>query len=163
MAGTKTRGGLSIQHEIKQSKPFATKSQEAYVALLRTADDSKRHVGDVLEPAGVTLQQYNVLRILRGAGDEGLPTLTVAERMIERTPGITRLLDRMERKGLVTRERSDEDKRQVLCRITADGTALIRKLDKPMDSMDQRIFGSLSTSEHRALLRALAKIRASVT
>ena len=97
MKGDEVLEASSIVDEIKQSKPFPSKSQEAYVALLRTADDSKRFVTQVLEPSGVTLQQYNVLRILRGAGEGGLPTLTVAERMVERTPGVTRLIDRMEK------------------------------------------------------------------
>ena len=81
MKGDEVLEASSIVDEIKQSKPFPSKRQEAYVALLRTADDSKRFVTQVLEPSGVTLQQYNVLRILRGAGEGGLPTLTVGSRM----------------------------------------------------------------------------------
>lgn len=160
MAGTETRGGLSIQHEIKQSKPFATKSQEAYVALLRTADDSKRHVGEVLEPAGVTLQQYNVLRILRGAGSEGLPTLTVAERMIERTPGVTRLIDRMEKKGWVTRRRCSEDRRRVWCNITQDGLDLLNGLDRPIEGIDEVFQAVLSKDEIERLVEYLDRVRA---
>jgi hypothetical protein len=79
----------TILEDLKQKKPFRSRSQEAYLALLRTADDSKRHVSHVLDSAGIRLQQYNVLRILRGAGSRGLPTLSVAERMIERTPART--------------------------------------------------------------------------
>ncbi|MEE2900638.1 MAG: hypothetical protein VX815_19435 [Gemmatimonadota bacterium] len=82
----------SIAEDIKQRKPFRTRSQEAYLGLVRAGDDLKRRTSAILEAAGVTLQQYNVLRILRGAGDDGLPTLTIAERMIERTPGGTLLL-----------------------------------------------------------------------
>ena len=84
----------SIAEDIKQRKPFRTRIQEAYLGLVRAGDDLKRRTSAILEAAGVTLQQYNVLRILRGAGDDGLPTLTIAERMIERTPGVTRLTPR---------------------------------------------------------------------
>ncbi len=83
----------------------------------------------IVEPHGITLQQFNVLRILRGAGDEGLPTLEVADRMIEQTPGVTRLLDRMEAKELVRRQRCPKDRRQHLCWITAKGLALLEKID----------------------------------
>lgn len=162
MASTKKSGGTSIQHEIRQSKPFASKSQEAYVALLRTADDSKRYVGEVLEPAGVTLQQYNVLRILRGAGEEGLPTLTVAERMIERTPGVTRLIDRMERKGWVTRRRCTEDRRRVWCNITPEGLALLESLDRPIDGIDDVFAAVLEPDEIEQLVGYLDRVRAAM-
>src|SRR5258706_12493191 len=91
----------TIIEELKQTKPFPSKRQEAAVALLRTADVIRRLFGAVVEPKGITVQQYNVLRILRGAGEPGLPTLDIAERMIETTPGITRLIDRLETKKLV--------------------------------------------------------------
>jgi len=159
MAVAQANRSLSIQHEIKQSKPFATKSQEAYVALLRTADDSKRHVGDVLEPSGMTLQQYNVLRILRGSGEEGLPTLTVAERMIERTPGVTRLIDRMEKKGWVTRRRCTEDRRRVWCNITPDGLTLINSLDRPIEGIDDVFASALEPHEVEQLVSYLDRLR----
>ena len=97
------RATSRIQAEIKQKKPFRSRQQEAGLALLRTADVVRRRIARVIEPHGVTLQQYNVLRILGGAGKEGMPTLEIAGRMIERTPGITRLLDRLEAKRLVRR------------------------------------------------------------
>lgn len=152
----------TIREEIKQSKPFRTKSQEAYVALVRTADDSKRLAGAILESSGVTLQQYNVLRILRGAGDAGLPTLAVAERMLERTPGVTRLIDRMERKGWVTRERCTEDRRRVWCRISEPGLSLLESLDRPIDDLDKAIGRALDDSELETLLGLLDRIRAEV-
>jgi DNA-binding MarR family transcriptional regulator len=160
MAVARASRSLSIQHEIKQSRPFHSKSQEAYVALLRTADDSKRHVGDVLEPSGVTLQQYNVLRILRGSGDAGLPTLTVAERMIERTPGVTRLIDRMEKKGWVTRRRCTEDRRRVWCNITPEGLALINTLDQPIERVDDVFAAALEPDEIEQLVSFLDRLRA---
>jgi DNA-binding MarR family transcriptional regulator len=113
-----------------------------------------------IEPAGVTLQQYNVLRILRGAGPEGLPTLEIAERMIEQAPGITRLLDRLEAKDLVHRERCPDDRRQVTCRINEDGLALLARLDKVVNSADELLLPRLTPAEQRQLVRLLDRIRA---
>ena len=152
----------SIQREIRQRRPFPSRAQEALVSLLRTADAARRALGGTLEPHGVTLQQYNVLRILRGAGEEGLPTLEIAARMIEQTPGITRLLDRLEAKGLVTRERCAQDRRQVLCMITPAGLRLLERLDAPVDAADRAIFARLGAGELTTLLSLLAEVRASL-
>jgi DNA-binding MarR family transcriptional regulator len=150
---------LSIQEALKQSKPFHSLGQEAYLALLRTADDMRRRVSLVLEPAGVTLQQYNVLRILRGAGKDGLPTLAIGGRMIERTPGVTRLIDRMEEKGWVIRERCTEDRRRVWCRITEKGLKLIEPLDAPVNAVDDLLEEVLDQHELTALIGQLDRIR----
>ncbi len=150
---------LSIREEIQQSKPFHSRSQEAYLALLRTADDMRRRVSNVLEPAGITLQQYNVLRILRGAGPEGLPTLAIGERMVERTPGVTRLIDRMEEKGWVKRERCTEDRRRVWCRITDDGLRLLTPLDPNVNAVDDSLEQVLEQDQLAALIRYLDSIR----
>ena len=136
----------SILEDLRQSKPFRSRSQEAYLALLRTADDSKRHVSHVLEAVGVTLQQYNVLRILRGAGEGGLPTLSVAERMIERTPG-------------VTRERCTQDRRRVWCKITDAGLALLTSLDRPIDTVDDAMTQALEEEEILELSGYLDRLR----
>jgi len=160
MAEEKSATPPSILEEIQQSKPFRSRSQEAYLALLRTADDSKRYISDVLEPAGVTVQQYNVLRILRGAGKEGLPTLTLGDRMLERTPGVTRLIDRMERKGWVERSRCTEDRRRVWCKITKPGLALLEKLDAPVNAVDEVFLEVLSEEELGELIGYLDRIRA---
>ncbi|MSR21805.1 MAG: MarR family transcriptional regulator [Gemmatimonadetes bacterium] len=150
---------ISIHEEIQQSKPFRTRSQEAFLALLRTADDMRRRVSQVLEPAGVTLQQYNVLRILRGAGPNGLATLAIAERMVERTPGVTRLIDRMEEKGWVTRERCTEDRRRVWCRITEQGLRLLAPLDPQVNAVDDSLEQVLEQDELAALIRYLDLLR----
>jgi DNA-binding MarR family transcriptional regulator len=149
----------TIQEALKQSKPFHSRGQEAYLALLRTADDMRRRVSLVLEPADVTLQQYNVLRILRGAGAEGLPTLAIGERMIERTPGVTRLIDRMEERGWVVRERCTEDRRRVWCRITEKGLRLIEPLDDPVNAVDDLLEEVLDQDELTALIGQLDRIR----
>jgi MarR family transcriptional regulator, organic hydroperoxide resistance regulator len=123
---------VTVIHEIKQRKPFPSAGQEAAVTLMRTADVVRRMVGSAIERHGITVQQYNVLRILRGAGWEGLPTLEIAQRMIEQTPGITRLIDRLQSKKLVERERGSNDRRCVYCRITPAGMALLSGLDDPV-------------------------------
>lgn len=151
----------SVRREIKQTRPFASAAQEAVVALFRTADLLHRELAHVLGPEGITPQQYNVLRILRGAGRDGLPTLEIATRMIEQTPGITRLLDRLERKGLVARERCPEDRRQVTCRITAAGTSLLARLDETIDATDRRLV-PLGPRGTRQFIKQLDQIRASL-
>ena len=152
----------SVQREIKQRKPFRSASQEAFIALLRTADLLRRRVSTDIEAEGITLQQYNVLRILRGAGPEGLPTLEIPERMIEQAPGITRLIDRLERKRLVSRERCPEDRRQVTCRISESGLDLLGKLDVSLDHAGDALFAALSTAEQRQLIKLLDRVRADV-
>ena len=149
----------SIDKEIKQSKPFASKSQEAAVALLRTADLIRRNVAAVLEPYDITGQQYNVLRILRGAGEKGLPTLEIVERLIEETPGITRLIDRLEQKQLVARERCLTDRRQVFCRITKEGLKLLTKLDAPLNASEEESLGHLKKRELDLLVDLLDRAR----
>ena len=150
-----------IQQEIKQTRPFRTRAQEAAIALMRTADLVRRAVATIVEPHGITPQQYNVLRILRGAGEKGLPTLEIAERMIEQTPGITRLIDRLETKRLVSRERCATDRRQVFCRITREGLALIAGLDVPITDPDNLALASLNTRELGQLVNLLDKARSS--
>jgi DNA-binding MarR family transcriptional regulator len=148
-----------LQREIRQGKPFRSRSQQVVVALLRTADLVRRGLGQVLEPYGITPQQYNVLRILRGAGEQGLPTLEIGERMIEQAPGVTRLLDRLETKALVRRERCPQDRRQVLCWLTAAGLALVERLDKPIDAADAEAVAMLGPEEQDKLLGLLDTVR----
>lgn len=149
----------AIRDEIKQTRPFPTRSAEAVVALMRTADMVRRSVASVVEPAGITPQQYNVLRILRGAGEKGLPTLEIAERMIEETPGITRLIDRLESKDLVSRERCLSDRRQVFCRITPQGLDLLEQLDGPLRKADEAALQSLGNHDLEQLIALLEKAR----
>jgi DNA-binding MarR family transcriptional regulator len=108
----------------------------------------------------VTLQQYNVLRILRGAGTDGLPTLDIATRMIERSPGITRLLDRLEARRLVRRVRCPEDRRQVLCYATAQALRLLADLDAPMAKGAGRFLAPLDRTRSLELIGLLDAIRA---
>ena len=133
----------------KLAKP--SQAQLAYVALLSTADKLKALFEALCAPFDITGQQYNVLRILRGAEPEGLPTLTIAHRMIESTPGITRMIDRLESKGLVEREIRSHDRRCVFCRITPKGLNLLKALDDPCEESMQGLSG-LSAAELNAPL-----------
>ena len=145
----------------KPKDNFHSREQQATVGLLRTADAIKRSLAQVIEPHGVTPQQYNVLRILRGAGADGLPTLTIGERMIEQTPGVTRLVDRLERKGLVARTPCPKDRRRVFCRITPKGLELLKELDGPVDRWEMEAISDLPPSELDSLIRMLDRVRAS--
>ena len=148
-----------LQRELKQNRPFSAATQEAALALLRTADLVKRSFAAVVESLDITVQQYNVLRILRDAGERGLPTLEIAERMIEQTPGITRLVDRLERKKLVLRERSATDRRQVYCRITREGLALLVQLDAPIEDAEKEALRDLSDPQLARLMSLLERAR----
>jgi DNA-binding MarR family transcriptional regulator len=148
-----------ILDELKQNKPFASLSQTAVVGLLRTADILRRGYYDVVEKGGISAQQYNVLRILRGAGSEGLPTLEIANRLLEKSPGITRFIDQLETLGFIQRKRSTNDRRQVFCVITKSGLDLIGKMDHPVDSWDHGSLSMLSQKELKALITMLDRIR----
>jgi DNA-binding MarR family transcriptional regulator len=150
----------SIQSEIRQTQPFRSRADEAAIALLRTADVVRRRIGETMAPFGITMQQYNVLRILRGAGSKPLPTLEIAERMIEEAPGITRLLDRIEAKGWVQRTRCKEDRRQVLCSITPQGLDLLASMDEAITRADHDAIGDLEQAELKELIGLLGRVRA---
>ena len=152
--------GSPLQREIRQRKPFRSSAHEALVGLLRTTDRVRRTLAGVVEPRGLTLQQYNVLRILRGERPAGLPTLEIAARMVEHAPGITRLLDRLEAKTLVRRQRRDDDRRQVMCRITPAGLRLLAGLDSGLQRADESTLGMLSRRDLRRLIALLDRIRA---
>jgi DNA-binding MarR family transcriptional regulator len=151
----------ALRAELRQRKPFASLGAEATVSLLRTASMVRRSLARVVEGEGLSLAQYNVLRILRGAGDAGLPTLAIRDRLIEEAPGITRLVDKLEAAGLLRRERSTPDRRQVLCYLTAHGRALLRRLDAAVDAADTAAVATLEKRELRTLVRLLDRIRAS--
>lgn len=144
----------------KLPQTFRSREQEACLGLLRTADAVRRSLAQVIEPHGITAQQYNVLRILRGAGAEGLPTLTIGERMIEQTPGVTRLVDRLERKGMVSRAPCAKDRRRVFCRITNKGLDLLKELDEPVNRWDVQAVSVLPPSELDSLINLLDRVRA---
>jgi MarR family transcriptional regulator, organic hydroperoxide resistance regulator len=150
----------AIQREIRQKRPFPSKRAEAVVGLLRTADVVRRALSVAVGLGGITLQQYNVLRILRGAGKAGLPTLEIGERMVEESPGVTRLLDRLEARRLVRRERCPEDRRQVTCRIAPAGLAILADLEEPLARTTDVVLGRLGRGRAEALIGLLDAVRA---
>jgi DNA-binding MarR family transcriptional regulator len=153
-------GASSVADQPKQKSLLPSRQQQAAVSILRTTAYLRRSVSRLFDQHGVTSQQYNVLRILKGAGPGGLPTLDIVERMIEHTPGITRLLDRLEAKKLVRRERPAGDRRQVLCYVTKAGLDLLSDLETPMTNHANQALRMLSDSELDELIRLLERVRA---
>jgi DNA-binding MarR family transcriptional regulator len=151
----------SVLDEIKQTRPFRTRSQEATIALMRTAHLLRRKVDALVGTEGLTTQQYNVLRILRGARGP-LPTMEISERMIEPSPGITRLICTLENAGYVRREQWAGDRRQVLCQITPAGLRLLESLEERMDALDDATTGTLTPEQVDSLLEILSEIRAQI-
>ena len=150
----------SIQDELKQTRPFATLEEEVIVGLARTADALQRGMGAVLRQAGLSPTQYNVLRILRGAGAPGLACGEIVERMVTRDPDITRLLDRLEARRLVTRARDGADRRVVTSRISQAGLALLDELDEPLQTTIGRLLGHMGEGRLKALAELLDEARA---
>lgn len=151
----------AVQAELKQRLPFPSTRQEAFLGLLRTAAVMRRPVARVIEARDLSMAQYNVLRILRGAGDAGLPTLGIRERMIEEAAGITRLIDKLERASLVRRSRHESaDRRQVYCQITPEGLALLRDLDPLVDLAVEASLAMLTEPDLESLIGHLDRIRA---
>lgn len=148
----------SITDEIKQTRPFRSKSQEATIALMRTAHILRRQADALVSSEGLTLQQFNVLRILRGARAP-LPTMEISVRMIEPACGITRLIATLEERGLVKREQWAGDRRQVLCQITAAGLRVLERLDAPVNELDDQTAGKIPPEKIDLLLEMLSQIR----
>ena len=155
-----TRARSAVQAEIRQSRPFRSTAQEATVALLRTASVVGRALARVIEPWGLSLAQYNALRIIRGAGTGGIPTLAIRERMIEEGTTITRILDKLEDAGHIRRERSTPDRRQVMCVATAAGRKLLDEIDPIVDAADEEAVAALSGRQVEQLIELLDIVRA---
>jgi MarR family transcriptional regulator, organic hydroperoxide resistance regulator len=149
----------AVQSEIRQTRPFRSPQQEATIALLRTASVVSRVLERVVEPAGLSLAQYNALRIVRGARSAGIPTLAVRERMIQEGTTITRILDKLEASGLIRRERSTPDRRQVICYVTAEGRKLLERLDPKVDAADEAAVAGLGGDELERLISLLDAVR----
>ena len=150
----------AVQRQIRQRRPFRSARQEATVALLRTASVVGRTFARVLEPWGLSFAQYNALRIIRGAGSEGIATLAVRERMIEEGTTITRLLDKLETAGLIRRQRELPDRRQVICVATVEGKRLLDRIDPAVDAADEEAMAALSEPQVEQLIALLDMIRA---
>jgi DNA-binding MarR family transcriptional regulator len=148
-----------LKREIKQKKPFSSVQEEVVLSIMRTADQVAVPMNDVLRGAGLSVSQYNVLRIMRGAGDDGLPCGEISERMVRRDPDLTRLLDRLEAAGLVTRTRDTRDRRVVRASITEEGTDLLASLDDAVEESIRRSLAHVPVARLRMLLELLEEVR----
>lgn len=147
------------QADTTARKPLQTIEQEAFLHLLQTADALFRGLISTLKSVGLSPSQYDLLQILRGVGSDGSACRAVAERMLSRDPDITRLLDRLEARGLVTRAREGRDRRVITTRITPEGLRLIVELDAPMAQLHQQQLGHMGKQRLRALIRLLEMAR----
>lgn len=148
-----------LQAEIQQHKPFRSIEAEVFLNILRTADALTRDLETMLKPCGLTSTQYNLLRILRGAGDSGATCSQIAERMIKRDPDVTRLLDRMEKHGLLRRSRRAKDRRVVNATITLKGRRLVDGLDARIDEFHAQRLQALSQDKLAELINQMERIR----
>ena len=149
----------SLREELQQRRPFASRAEEAHLNLIRTAATLSEGVERVLKPAGISLPQYNVLRILRGAGNEGLCRNALRDRLLTRMPDVTRLLDRMEEAGLVQRTRETADRRQVRTQLTPQGRRVVDALDAPIAAEHQARLGHLADGDLTTLITLLETVR----
>lgn len=148
-----------LRSELRQKKPFGSLAQEAFLSLARTEALLREAVERLLEPHELTLTQYNVLRVLRGADSAGLCRNEIRDRLVTRMPDVTRLLDRMEAAGLIHRVRSTTDRRQVNTTLTTKGRKLVDELDGPIAKAHERQLGHLEAKQLKTLIELLALAR----
>lgn len=149
----------ALRDELRQIKPFVSLEEETFLNLSRTASVLRDALERVLTPAGLTLAQYNVLRILRGAGAGGLCRNEVRDRLVTRMPDVTRLLDRMEEAGLINRIRGSEDRRLVATHLTREGRRLVDSLDGTVAGAHKKAFARLPREKLSALNDLLGQVR----
>jgi len=146
-----------IQHQLKQTKPFSSREEAVYLGIQIIADEQRSKFNDLFKTKDLTGAQYNVLRILRGAGTAGISCREIGERMINRDSDITRMLDRLEARKLITRERQTDDRRVVLTFVSKAGLALLSELDRPVEELHRSLLGHLNEKELDSLLKLLGK------
>jgi DNA-binding MarR family transcriptional regulator len=149
-----------LQQEIQQTKAIRLLEEEATLNIVRTADVLMLALADVLKPLLLSATQYNVLRILRGAGKEGVSCKDIGGRLVARDPDITRLMDRLEQRGLVSRDRAKEDRRVVAHRLTRAGLELVNELDRPIEALHRKAMGHMDAPKLRKLIGLLEEVRA---
>ena len=147
-----------LQRELKKRNPFDSLEQEAHLNIVRTSDQFENRFGKLFREYGLTTSQYNVLRILRGEG-KPMPSLEVADRMLQVVPAMTGLIDRLEKQQLAERHRCEEDRRVIFVSITAKGTELLNRLDQPVLELHRSLIGHLTRTELKELNRLLEKCR----
>jgi DNA-binding MarR family transcriptional regulator len=149
----------NLQNEIKQAKPFASLQEELWLNLSRTAAMAGHSLEQGLRPHGLSPTQYNVLRILRGAGPKGLCQYEIGERLVAQVPDVPRIVERMEKAGWVQRERASEDRRLVMATLTGKGNELLAELDGEVGAMVEGIFDGLAEEEMVRLIGLLSAVR----
>src|SRR6478672_4331813 len=152
----------SLQDDLKQNKPWCCLEEEATLNISRTAAVLEHALVQALKPFDITPTQYNVLRILRGAGPDGLCRNEVGERLVRRVPDVTRLLDRMEETGLLARVRDGDDRRYVTARISPQGLALLERLDQEILRIHRRQLGHVDGKHLKQLIDLLTSVRSGV-
>ena len=148
-----------LKRELRQRKPFGSVQEEVVLAIERTAGEVTQPLAEALRAAGLSQSQYNVLRILRGAGEEGLACGEISERMVRREPDLTRLLDRLEARGWVTRARGETDRRVVYAYVTEEGLELLASLDESIQATLKRALAHVPVARLRELLELLELVR----
>jgi DNA-binding MarR family transcriptional regulator len=148
-----------LQQEIKQGKPFASLREELFLNLSRTSAVVGHRIEQGLRPHGLSPTQYNVLRILRGAGPVGLCQYEIGDRLVAQMPDVPRIVDRMVKAGWVDRVRGAKDRRMVMTRLTDRGRALVDELDRTMDELTSDIFVGMSEVEMERLNELLVAAR----
>lgn len=148
-----------LRHELRQLKPFGSPAHEAFLSVARTEAVLREGIERLLKPHGLTLTQYNVLRVLRGAESKGLCRNEIRDRLVDRMPDVSRLLDRMEAAGLIQRTRSTTDRREVQTTLTAKGRRLVNELDAPVATEHERQFRHLDAKQLKSLIQLLALAR----
>ncbi len=151
--------GRGLQQEIKQTKPFASLEEEAFLNLLRTTDALARREAELLKMYGLSPSQYNALRILRGAGSEGVTCGEMSDRMLTKDPDVTRLIDRLDSRNLIQRSRSDHDRRVVRTTITQPGLDLLAQIDAPMRQVCASLLGHFTREQLREFIALLELAR----
>lgn len=148
-----------LQQELKQTRSFRSPEEEAYLSIQRTAAILEHAFESELKEFGITATQYNVLRILRGAGPDGLCRNEIGERLIRRVPDVTRLLDRLEDMHLIARARGGDDRRFVTTRITPEGLKVLDRLERVVDRIHDEQLGHLDAARLKTLIGLLAAVR----
>jgi DNA-binding MarR family transcriptional regulator len=149
---------MSLQRELKKKRPFESLEQEAILNVLRTNDQYQIRFSRLFRQYDLTPSQYNILRILRGEGSP-LPILEIADRTITVVPGITGLIDRLEKEGFVVRQRCAKDRRVIYVALTEKGHKTLAELDKPLAELHEKLIGHLTKTEVKELIRLLEKAR----
>lgn len=153
---------MSLQNELKKRGPFASPQQEATLSIMRTSDLLENRLARLLREHGLTLTQYNVLRILRGEG-KPMPCLEVADRMVQVAPAITRVVDQLLALQFITKTQSEQDRRVFTIQITPEASRLLKKLDQPILDLHAALLSNITQADLKTLIRILENVRTGVS